>query len=163
MYRCPSQYWSERDYFSSTIADLDTIHIYAQFQKQISLSGHWIVYVSTRKRGMFRVPGKLWWLTSRLNEGACPHSDLELGSPKVDPFSHHPHTESHCRNNHLRAILLVQHNVQKVMGLLMQIKGLGTCPLEIRLDGIRLGEINKKPSRGQIFAKEREKACVQVI
>ena len=112
---------------------------------------------------MFRVPGKLWWLTSRLNEGACPHSDLELGSPKVDPLSHYPHTESHWRNNHLRAILLLQHNVQKVMGLFMQIKGLGRCPLEIRLDGIRLGEINKKPSRGQIFAKEREKACVPAI
>ena len=40
----------ERENFSSTIADLDTIHIQGQFQKQISLTGHWIVHVRTRKR-----------------------------------------------------------------------------------------------------------------
>lgn len=43
------------------------------------------------------------------------------------------------------------------MGLFMQIKSLTRYPLGIKLNGIRTGEINEKPGRGRIFAKEREK------
>lgn len=112
---------------------------------------------------MFLVPRKLWWLASLLNKGVCPHSDLELGSPNVDPVSHHPHNRILLKEQPPTGYSLAPHNVQNVMGLFMRIKGLGRRPLEIKLNGIRIGEINKKPRRRQIFAKEREKVCIWTI
>ena len=88
------------------------------------------------------------------------NSDLSLGSPKVDPLSHYPHNRILLKaQSSIGCSLLLQHNVQNVMGLFMQIKALTRYPLEIKLNGIRTGEINEKPGRGRIFAKEREKVC----
>lgn len=84
--------------------------------------------------------------------------DLRLGSPKVDPLSHFPHNRILWKAQSLIVCsLLLQHNVQDVMGLFMQIKALTRYPLGIKLNGIRTGEINEKPGRGRIFAKERAK------